>query len=626
MTRAVLGVVLLLAAAAAPAQTVSTDRLLQPADLFQVSSSPSGARIAGLRDDGGQIVLLVSTWQGNRLQSTGSTGFLRKYHSIAGYRWLTDDYLLLQVEDLVSGWQIPAVVGIRDHTWRSLPAFSQLLQYPWGDRDHALLQESSQDCRAADGMSFCLFSLNVNHWGGELISAPLRLVPVEFLAVSPAEIYASGRDLQGRHQEYRMDGPQRWRAVTDGTVAQRRTSMAGTQQPPASMMAAAAHVGISHPTFVLTAPGGRLVGVIGHAPEQPFVALDPRLEGLQNWLAAQYPTARVSISGLNDSLTRGQVTVWNAELPPTTFLLEPDGTLARFDPATPRIRTDELGRTHMEPVWAPGDAVAVTMPPKGVAVIGAVVVPVLAADSELQDPLYAYHADVQAFAQQGIAVVQLLASLPDSFASNAEGAAWHAAFNAHLQEAVDRASSELVHGGPVCLYGQRLAGELALAAGGSHVGCIAAVNAILNAPKLSQSRIEGLPAGVADLVFRWVGPTEQMLHREFPAVFGDERGGLIDSTRWIPRLPHRLMLGYDSLQYADATRGYTVGDFAAGSVSFRADARRAGTQVTFYAPDLRFLTMSQRQVRMLNAVTRYVHDYYSAGVTSSDAGESEDIR
>lgn len=624
---AAIGSVLLLAVATARAQPVATGRLLQPSDLAQVSSSPSGSRIAGLENDHGSVFLLVSQWQGDQLRPAVSTYFLRRYRSIIDYRWLTDDYLLVHVEDLVAGWQIPVVVGIPDNTWRPLPPFTQLIKYPWGDEDHALLQENSRDCEAARELSFCLFSLNVNHWGGALISAPLQLLPVEFLPLSPAEIYASGEDLHGQHKEYRLDGSQqRWRRVADGTLAQHRASLAKTQEPPASMMAAAAHVGIRHPTFVLTAPSGRLVGIIGHAPEPAFVPLDPKLEGLQTWLASHYPTARVSVSGLNDSLTHGQVTVWDSDLPPTTFLLGPDGTLMQYGPGSPHIQSDQLGRTHMEPVWAPGDAVAVTMPPEGVAVIGAVVMPVLASDSVIEDPIYAYRADVQAFAQQGIAVVQLLASIPDSFASNADGAAWRAALRAHLQEVVDHASAELLHGGPVCLYGERLAGELALAAGGvSHVGCIAAVDAILNAPQLSQPRIEGLPVGFAGLAYRWVGPTEQMLRQEFPAVFGNERGQLVDSVSWVSALPRRLMLAYDVERYADATRGYTGGDFAAGSAAFRAAARKAGTQVMFYKPAARFLVAPQRQARMLDAVTHYVHDYYAAGVSSA-SGEPDDVR
>jgi hypothetical protein len=103
-------------------------------------------------------------------------------------------------------------------------------------------------------------------------------------------------------------------------------------------------------------------------------------------------------------------------------------------------------------------------------------------------------------ASNGIAVVQLLSSIPDSFASNADGAAWRAAFRVHLQQVVNHASSELLHGQPVYRYGEGLAGELALASGGlAHAGCIAAVNAILNAPELSRPQVTDLPVGVAGL-------------------------------------------------------------------------------------------------------------------------------
>jgi len=73
-------------------------------------------------------------------------------------------YLLLQVENLVSGLQEPVVAGISRNIWRPLPVFSEPLQYPWGSDHQALLQESGADCRARE-MHFCLFSLNVDHWG-----------------------------------------------------------------------------------------------------------------------------------------------------------------------------------------------------------------------------------------------------------------------------------------------------------------------------------------------------------------------------------------------------------------------------------------------------------------------------
>ena len=607
------------AGAGASAPPVPTASLVQPSDLFEVTSSPSGARVAGLRRNGDQVYLLVSQWQGGQLRPVISTYYLPRYHSVEAYRWLSDNYLLLQVEDLLSGWQIPVLAGIADNIWRPLPVFSELVEYPWSNPDQALLQDSGSVCRDTE-MSFCLFSLNLNHWGGDLVSAPLRLLPVAFLAVSPGEIYASGQDLQGRHQEYRLGGNQGWQHIADGTVAQRRASLAQTQQPSAAMMQAAAHVGIHHPRFVLTAGAHRLVGILGRAPEPAFVALDARLEGLQAFLASHYPSARVSISGLDDALTRGQVTVWDTDLPPTPYFLQPDGSVGRFAPAMPKIGSDRLGQTHMEPVWAPGASVAVTMPPDGVALVGAVVTPVLAAASALEDPLHEYRAQLQALAQQGIAVVQLLAPIPDSFTSDSAGAAWRAAFEAQLSEVVASVGSQLLHGGLVCLYGEGLAGELALAASGlAQVGCTVAVNPILNASRFSKTTVMGLPVGRGGLVFRLVGPTVQMLNRDFPAAFGNPLDQLNDAVGWVPGLPDNLLLAYDTDRYVDSTRGYSAGDFAAASAAFRAAARRAGKHVQYYGPDVRFDPFLQRQGRMIDAVSRYVRGYY-AGIPAAARG------
>lgn len=601
-----------LLSSAVHAQSIPTSSLVQPSDLFQITTSPSGSRVGGLRSTGGQVVLLISNWQDGQLRPVVSSYYLGGYLSVDSYRWLTDDYLLLQVNHLVDGWQTPVVVGIRDNTWRPLPVFTQLLKYPWGDANHALLQESGPNCRNQQ-MAFCLFDLNVNHWGGERITEPLRMLPADFLALPSGEIYASGRKVFGRHAEYRLSG-MNWQRVPDGTFAQQQAKLASEQAPAASMLQSAAHVGIHHPTFVFTEPSHQLVGVIGQAPEAAFVALDHRLEGVQNALASYYPGARVSVSGLDDALTRGQFRVWDTDLPPTTFFLRADGALVRYAPGTPHIQADRLGRTHMELTWTPGDAVAVTLPPLSVALVGAVVIPVLAPASALQDPLHDYRPQVQAFAQQGIAVVQVLSAIPDKFASDAEGAAWRAALDEHLQQAVDHASSELAHGRPVCLYGEDLAGELALSAGLSNVGCSAALDPILNASELSKDLVTGLPA---DFAFRLLGPTTQMLDQNFPAAFGNAQGRLDDSRSWAARLPGNVMLAYDVARYADASRGYTEGDFAYGSAAFRKAVHRAGKHLDYYTPYLPLATFLQRRVPMIDAVTRYVHDYCVASAAAA---------
>jgi hypothetical protein len=111
-----------------------------------------------------------------------------------------------------------------------------------------------------------------------------------------------------------------------------------------------------------------------------------------------------------------------------------------------------------------------------------------------------------------------------------------------------------------------------------------------------------------------------MLDRDFPAAFGNAHDQLNNSVSWVAGLPDRLMLGYDQDRYVDATRGFSVGDFVGGARAFRTAGRRAGKHVDFYAPDLRFSTFLQREARMIDAVSRYVHDYYASSESGASRG------
>ena len=132
--------------------------------------------------------------------------------------------------------------------------------------------------------------------------------------------------------------------------------------------------------------------------------------------------------------------------------------------------------------------------------------------------------------------------------------------------------------------------------------------------------VTGVPVGKAGLAFRLLGPTTEMLDRDFPAAFGNAHDQLDNSVSWVQGLPDRLMLGYDQDRYVDSTRGFSVGDFVYGAGAFRTAARRAGKHLDFYAPDLRFATFLQREVRMIDAVSRYVHDYYASGESGTSRG------
>ena len=80
------------------------------------------------------------------------------------------------------------------------------------------------------------------------------------------------------------------------------------------------------------------------------------------------------------------------------------------------------------------------------------------------------------------------------------------------------------------------------------------------------------------------------------------------------------MLAYDVQRYADASRGYTAGDFAWGSAAFRKAVHRAGKHLDYYTPYMPLATFLQRRVRMIDAVVRYVHDYCVASAASAAKG------
>jgi hypothetical protein len=606
-----------LLATAVQAAPVSLDLLLRPSGIDQLSLSPSGSRVAALfkgRDSDSD--LLVLALQSGKLVPVMST-HLGPQQSIASYTWLSDDFLAIYYESPDQDFNRFSIASLAKHSIKVEDPLTQIVKAPWGDADHILLSVTGENCRATVAAR-CLMTLNLRGGVSNSISDPLTLLPANFLAVSPTEIYASGRDAHGAQRDLVLDpDTHAWKAVQNGTVAHRREALWQAERLPDEVLQQEASNGMQGAIPVWTAPDHRLVGLVGHAPQRAFLALDPRLNGLQALLEQKFPDARVALSRLNQSLTRGMVQIWAPDQPPRYLLFNDSGGLTEYPLLTPRFSPAMLGTTYVERDWADGMPAAVTLPPQGVALIGAVVEPFVAAAGAGEDPLYAYDGTRQAFAQMGIAVVRALTVMPGEFPSNAAGGEWRQMQAARFQRVIEHVSA-LVRGKPVCLLGTGTDGALALAWSGlPHVGCVISAGARLDSQAFGrnvqmfsmQSGATPLGAGMASVN---VTASDAELHREVPAIFGVPGSDkLADSVQWVPNLPPKVMLAYDMKRRIEM-------QYAAESGGFRTAAKGAGKDLTYYTDsDTAAAGDIQSQMRLLTAVVDYVHNYFSAAGDAS---------
>jgi hypothetical protein len=614
-------------AVAADAATASLEQLERPSGLSQISVSPSGTRLAALfkgRESESDLVVLEP--RDGKLVPVMSTR-LHAQQAIASYAWLSDDYLAIYYESPDQDFDRFSIANLSRRSLDVQDTFTRIVKAPWGDADHVLLSATGNNCNSATA-SRCLMTLDLHGGSRDRISEPLALLAVDFLVVSPTEIYASGRDAHGMQQDFRLDvGTHAWRPVADGTVQRRRAALGQAARAlPEDVLEQEAGADMRGAMPVWTTPDHHLVGLVGHAPQRAFLALDPRLKGLQALLEQQFPDQRVALSGLNQTLTRGMVQIWGPDQPPRYLLFNDAGGLTEYPLLAPHISPAMLGKTLIERDWAPGMPVAMTLPPQGVALIGAVVEPFVAPAGVAEDPLEVYDATRQAFAQAGIAVVRALTVMPAAFPSNAAGGEWRQMQAARLQHVIEHAS-ELVRGKPICLMGNGPNGALALEWSGlAHVGCVVSVGARLDSQAFgervqmfdlqSTGRVSRVHIANGQVMATPAMPavnfsiSTALLHREVPALFGVPGSeALADPAQWAATLPPKVMLAYDMRSRIEI-------QYAAESARFRAAARTDGKNLTYYAD-----TTSQEEVlshlRLARAMIDYVRGYFGAAAVAA---------
>lgn len=586
-----------------------------------MSLSPSGTRVAVLlKGQQSDSDLMVLERHGPQIQPLLGTR-LAASQAVASYRWLSDDFLAIYFASPDEDFAQFAIAAVTKHSIEVQDPLTQIVKAPWGDADHILLSETGNANCSTNSAAHCLISFDLKGSTSNRISDPLTLQPVTFLAVSPSEVYAAGRDAHGVMHNLRLDTSSgTWRQIALGSVALRRQELQRAQPLPDELVQQEIKAGMPGAAPVWTDPDHQLVGLIGRAPQRPFLALDSRLDGLQALLEKQFPDARVRISGLNQALTRGMVEVEGADQPPLYLFFTDSGGLTEYQELEPTLRASMLGHTHIERGWADGMPVAVTVPPAGVTPIGVVVQPIIARPVAAEEPLVGYDGVRQAFAQAGITVVSALAPMPAFFPSTAAGGDWRRAETARFQQVLAHVRSELAGGKPVCLYGAGDNGVLALAWSGlAPLDCTVAVGARLDPHAMTRPiQIVELPRPgqrQGDIVT--VTPSDEQLHRELPALYGlPGSDQLAEPTQWVPQLPSRVMLGYDMQPRVQQV-------YAGNSAAFRKAIRKAGKALTYYAeePPQRPDDIQSRE-QLLSAVI----DYLRASLTNGAAATTTAAR
>ena len=594
----------------AQAPAIPTFRLLHPSDVEQLSLSPSGNRLAALTVSPNGKGIIVMEWRNGTLVPVLGNA-LGGGRSFTGYQWLTDNYLLLPFHDSRQNLDQSVLVDVPHHAAHYLSSYVDIVKAPWGDSGHVLLSGTGQDCSSAVA-SRCLLTLEVAGGVTREISDGLALQPISFLAISPSEIYASGRDRAGRQLDFQLDLDTRaWRPVPDGTVARQRQLHAAQDKPPArptqDMLYRAARAGIHLATPVYARPSGRIVALLGHAPEPALLAVDSSLDGIEELMTGQLAGKRASLTDVNDDATHGLLTVWAPDQPPRYLFLTDTG-LHEYAPLEVQLDVARLGRTHFERDWTPGVPVTVTLPPAGVPVIGAAVVPFTSYGGAAgEDPLEIYQGRMQALALRGIAVVQVLATLPNSFADAAAGAGWRQALRMTIETVLNHVSSGLLHGRDACLYGFGTDGELALALGAlQHVGCVIAVDPQLRGDVNRTTEVYG-DNMQNTLTF---AASERELQSDVPAIFGSaQTNSLVDAVSWVPTLPPHVMLAFNMANPVDLGH-------ANDSAGFRAAVQRSGRQISYYARQTTAQTPEAAAAGVIDAVVAFATQYFTTSAAS----------
>lgn len=594
----------LIAPAHSQTPAIAAFRLLHPADVEEVSLSPSGNRLAALTINPAGNGLIVMEWrQGQLAPVLGNS--LGQSRSFTRYQWLTDDYLLLPYHDYRSNFDQSVLADIRKHAAHYLNSYVDVIKAPWGDAGHVLISGTGNDCASAVAAR-CLLSLQLAGGTTHKISDGLTETPVDYLAVSPSEIYATGRDGGGHQHDYQLNlTTGAWRPLPDGSVERQRELHRADEKAPAKptdeMLAQAVRAGIHLWTPIYSQPSGQVAALLGHAPEPALVAVNSSLDGIEALLKGPLAGERASLSGLSDDASHGLLTVSAPDHPPRYLFLTDTG-LHEYAPLAVQIDISRLGRTHIERGWVDGVPVSVTLPPADVPLIGAVVDPFTAQRFGAEDPLAIYDGQAEVMALRGIAFVKVLATLPDSFPDPAAGGAWRQALRTTLETVLSHVSGDLLKGKDACLYGNNADGELSLALGAlPHVGCVIAID-----PHLAggANRATQVMTGDIDQTLTYTASAQE-LHREVPAVFGSaQTDSLVDAMSWVPALPSHVMLAFDTADQLEST-------LAAESAGFRGAAQHAGKQVAYFARQTVGATPDAEFAAAVDAAAAYAMQFFT---------------
>lgn len=570
-----------------PASAVpSTAALLRPTNAEDVQLSPSGKRLAFFRQgEKSARDFAILERQGNGFVPIFITQ-LPANQSFTDYQWLSDGFITLTFHLGDEKFDQLAIANIAKQTITVLAPAERIVKARWGDDEHALIS-TSIGCSVADSVpkGHCLVSQNLNDSGRNIVGSFVRLLPVSFFVISPTEIYARGYDEQRQEHAMQLDIASRyWKeielaALTKVTDAQRDKQMPRIPGMPASSRFIA-------PTD--QAP----IGYTSLAPSRGFTSLSAKFDALEVALETSFGGRHAVLSQVSDDLNAGLVRVSALDSPTEYLLWDRDIGLLKLDMLGSNLSGQALGSTRLEAGWLSNAIVRITAPPKDVPIVGVMVHLMLAPEQLSQAQPVGYFGLGQVFAVNGIVDVFIPLPTPEKFVDGQAASAWRQRTHQSIQQVINAASKQYLHGAPVCLIGFDYAGSLLLnGAAYDNVTCAIAVNAPLLPDKLSQ-RIQLGTAGYMKL-------PNSTLEREVRGAFAQSDGSLLRPETQVANLPTKVMLAYNLNEPLCQV-------FARHSSGFRAAAKKAGKTITYEA------SMYQRDdeyaysVREADAAVRFV--------------------
>lgn len=616
-----------LIAAAASAAGVSSDRLYDTTNIRHISFSHSAELVAGIAsEEGSRSKFVLFERKNGKLNPIWKINSSESQH-IVSYEWLPSGDVLLNYDVRIPAEPMTtrlcehiltcnevgtptadrfskafSILRIAEHRATIPQMYDSLVKEAWGDSDHVLVSVKTED-------GTCLMVRNLRSSHGDVcISKPLKnWIMQHYFAVSETEVYVLGLDEQGARVESQLDLPSgKWFAVPADALREKFKQMTNSHEPSAEILSKVNKLGLGEGKYVRTPTDGRIVGYCGPAPHPSFTSFDPGLDRLQILLEERYPGYRLKVSQVTDDLQHAFIEVWKDGVPVRGIFYDAPSSFTEYAEISPKVNDSDLGPVHYERGWVSGP-VAVTMPPAGVPLIGAIVVPFTSEAEREEEPIHFYYANYQIFAKSGIAVAQILLPIADLNGAMAAGAKWRERAIVDVSIVIDHVHNDLLHGGPICLYGYNEDASLALEFGKlSGVGCV-----IAEAPLLDDGTLPNNKRLVKDFMLNsWPKFTRKSA---IPAIFGDDKqdAPLIDSASWVLGLPKHIMLAFNR---NDKTDDFYA-DYAA---TFRDALREPGRQVNFYAPQpVGWAAEPKYAVDLSDNMAKFAASYFNSANASS---------